>query len=411
MIHTTPMQRFLPVLALLFFFVSESFIKKGSSFALVSVIPLMISAGYLFFQFRKNSKEPTKDLFEFSVPAWSILVLVLLAGLLRFWKLGTLFEGLGWDEAYKGLDAIAIQDFGDRPVFLNWNAGRDALVAYLVALSHVFFGYSVMSVRMASALAGTLSVLFIYLFAKELFGKQTAWIAAFLLAVSKWHMIHSRYAVRAALFPLFELAALYLTVRALRSDKPKLLLLAGLVTGIGFYTYTAYRIFPFILICLLLDKSLRSKAILYWKFALAGAVVCTMVLLPFIVYTVQNPEGVFDRMGRTAVWDQGGDKHPLLRVLGSVGSTLGMFTFSGDPIIKHNVLAEPMLSPFLCGAFLLGIVALFSRSRPVAIFLLTYLMFSLLPGFLTLHAPQASRTIGAAPPAMIIAAIGLMAAG
>src|SRR5438046_3170845 len=47
----------------------------------------------------------------------SILVvtaLILFGALLRFWRLDHLFDGLFWDEAYKGLDAIAIREFGER---------------------------------------------------------------------------------------------------------------------------------------------------------------------------------------------------------------------------------------------------------------------------------------------------------
>jgi len=405
--------QFLPLVSLILFFASESFLKKGISLPvqLFCLLPLLISAGFLFQQFRQMSEDPWNNSDEFDFPSWSVFAIVVLAGLFRFWKLGSLFEGLGWDEAYKGLDAVAISEFGDRPVFLGWNAGRDALVAYLIAITQYFAGHTPFTVRFVSALAGTLSVLFLYLFARELFGRRIAWISAFLLAVSKWHIVHSRYAVRTPLFPLFELAALFLIVRALRSDRPKLLLFAGVVTWIGFYSYTAYRIFPLILACLLLDKGLRSQAVKYWKYVLGATIVCAAVVLPLAAFTIQNADIVFDRVGRTAVWNESADKHPVTNLLNSVAATVGMFTFSGDPIIKHNVDGDPMLSIFLCGVFLLGLIVLLSRAKPFAIFLLAYLGLSLLPGFLTVQAPQASRTLGAVPPAMLISAIGLMSAG
>jgi hypothetical protein len=59
-----------------------------------------------------------------------------------------------WDSAYKGLDAIAIREFGDKPVFLDWNAGREAMIAYLVAASQRIFGTTVISVRIVVALTG-----------------------------------------------------------------------------------------------------------------------------------------------------------------------------------------------------------------------------------------------------------------
>ncbi len=74
--------------------------------------------------------------------------------LFRFWKLDSLFDGITYDEAYKGLDAIAIREFGERPVFLDWNGGREALVAYLVAAAQTFFDYTSISVRVVTAIAG-----------------------------------------------------------------------------------------------------------------------------------------------------------------------------------------------------------------------------------------------------------------
>ena len=130
-----------------------------------------------------------KDLLKHAV---LIAVLIIAVGaVFRFWRLGSLADGMAWDEAYKGLDALAIRQFGERPVFLNWNAGREALIAYLVAASQYFFDYSIVSVRAVLAFFGVLTLVFVFLLSRRLFNDRVALIATFLLAVSKWHIMHS----------------------------------------------------------------------------------------------------------------------------------------------------------------------------------------------------------------------------
>src|SRR5439155_289534 len=96
--------------------------------------------------------------------------------------------------SYKGLDAIAIRQFGERPIFLNWNAGREALVAYLVAGMTFLSGYTAFSVRAVEALAGVATLFFFYLLAKRLFGYRIALLCLFFLAdlrsdcLFAWHV-------------------------------------------------------------------------------------------------------------------------------------------------------------------------------------------------------------------------------
>src|SRR5262249_22081254 len=148
-----------------------------------------------------------------------VITLIFIAAFFRLWKLGNLFDGFFWDEAYKGLDAIAIREFGERPIFLNWNAGREALVAYLVAFLTKIFHYSFFSIRAVEALAGILTLVFFYLFVKKIFNQKIALLCLFLLAVSKYHILYSRFGIRVNLILLFEMASIYFLADALSSSQ------------------------------------------------------------------------------------------------------------------------------------------------------------------------------------------------
>jgi len=350
---------------------------------------------------------------------WNSLIvasIILVACFLRFWKLGTLFDGMTYDEAYKGLDAIAIRNFGERPIFLDWNGGREALIVYLVAMTQVFFDYTSVSVRMINAAAGCLSILLIYLFARSIFNNQIALLSAFLLAVSKWHIIHSRYGVRAGLYLVFEVATLYFLARALKSSEKKTgsFLAAGVIGGLGFYTYIAYRIFPLVVLALVGEKSFRQNVLRHWKGIAAAAIVCITIMAPLAKFYLENRASLTDRMNRTQVWNQPkrGGEGPLKLVLDSTLKTMGLFTFQGDPIARHNVNDEPMLSPFSTAFFILGaFVVLIHPGKTGARFFIVYFFATLLPGILSVGAPNVPRVFGCLPVAVLFTSFGIFTAG
>ena len=387
-----------------------------SRYSFLYVVPFIS-----LFILKRSPQEPKSGiLFSFhpnrsQVSVWIAIALILIGGLFRFWRLGSLFDGMAWDEAYKGLDAIAIREFGERPVYLNWNAGREALIAYLVAGSQHFFDYSIISVRAVLALAGTLTLAFCYLFFRKIFNQNVALLSTFLMAVSKWHIIHSRYGVRVALIVLFELSALYCVARAMNTSRRNSwwLILAGAITGLGFYTYIAFRIFPLVLIVLVLQKDVRAFLRNQWKGVLAGLIVFLVVLFPLARYFVENSSALTERISRTAVWSAVStkDESPAHMVMRSTLGTLGLFTYQGDSIPRHNVAEEQMLSPFSTALFLLGVLlTLINFRKHYAWFLILYAVLTLVPGFLSVQAPQVSRTLGCVPPAMAFTAFGLIAA-
>ncbi len=414
----------MPAIVLLFFIAAEAFLKSHLKNPLhpVCLGIFVLCVAYFLYYFRRNpqgvavwenflSQKPS-----YRWNSWIVAGIILLGCFLRFWKLGTLFDGMTYDEAYKGLDAIGIRELGERPIFLDWNGGREALVAYLVAAAQSLFDYSSVSVRIVTAIAGSLSLLFFYLFVKTIFNNQLALISTFLLAVSKWHIIHSRYGVRAGLYPFFELASLYFVARGLSSDRKRtgFLIAAGVIGGLGLYTYIAYRIFPFVLLAFLAERTIRANLSRHLKPILAGIIVCLAVAAPFAKFSMENKESLTDRMKRTMVWRQKGNEEqsPAKLILESTAKTLGLFTYKGDSIARHNVKEEPMLSPFVTAFFLLGVLmVLLNLGKPYGRFLLLYFLFTLLPGVLSVGAPNVPRVFGSLPVAILFTSFGIYSAG
>ena len=413
----------MPALVLILFIAAESVLKTHLNTFIqpYGVAALILCIAYFLYYFTRNPEGSALwENFTSQTPLskWNVVIvatILLLGCFLRFWKLGSLFDGMTYDEAYKGLDAISIRQFGERPIFLDWNGGREALIGYAVAATQSFLDYTSLSVRVVTAFAGCISLLFFYLFTRTIFSNNIALVSTFLLAVSKWHIIHSRYGVRAGLYPAFELGTLYFLSRGLNSDKKRTgsLIVAGLIGGLGLYTYIAYRIFPFVLIAFLLERAVRNNLGKQIRGILAAVVVSLMIIAPLAGFYMENTQSLTDRMKRTQVWKQTGKdgEGPVKLILDSTVRSLGMFTYRGDAIARHNVNEEPMLSPFMTPFFILGFVLVIIHFRKnYAKFLLFYFFLTLLPGILSVGAPNVPRVFGCLPVAILFTAFGLCGA-
>src|SRR5579872_100475 len=131
-----------------------------------------------------------------------LILIVLLAGFLRFYKLGQIPPSLDWDETAHGYNAYSLLKTGrdEYGYFLplsirSFDDYKPPLYTYMVVPSVAVFGLDDFAVRFPSAALGTLAVLFTYLMVYELFKrKDLALTSALFLAISPWHIQFSRVA-------------------------------------------------------------------------------------------------------------------------------------------------------------------------------------------------------------------------
>lgn len=209
-----------------------------------------------------------------------LLIILFVAGFLRFYRLNELPPGLHRDEASAGWNAYAIwktgRDEHQRRLPLVFEAFGDwkrPLNIYLTAVLVPIFGLNKFSVRAPIALLGTLSVGLIYLVTKEIFcqppakagsdktvrGQDCQWsevkdklpfLSAGLLAISPWHVYMSRTGLGWNTVGLFlTLLAIYLVLIARR--RIALITLAAVVFGLSLFSYASNQIFtPLFLLAL-----------------------------------------------------------------------------------------------------------------------------------------------------------------
>ncbi len=355
----------------------------------------------------------------------ALAMLLGFAFFLRFWNIEHLPAGLYPDEAMNGVDALRANETGQYQFFYPNNNGREGLFINLQAFSLLLFGTSVAALKLWSAIFGTLTVLGAYLLAKELWQKRgVALFSAFLVASSYWAINFSRIGFRAIMVPCILLFSFYFVFRGLRTKNLLSFFVGGLIFGLGFHTYIAFRIAPAILVILAIGGyfSYKNFFALFWRHAVAFAIGAAITLAPMIATFAMHPEYLSSRSASISIFSpEVNHGHLFLTFAKTFGLSLEKYTFVGDMNWRHNYPPYPLLD-FVSGAlFLSGFVLLISRvfllmkrrwkdrernrELMISLFLLGWFFVMLAPEFLTEEGvPHALRSIGTLPAVFLIAA-------
>jgi 4-amino-4-deoxy-L-arabinose transferase-like glycosyltransferase len=225
-----------------------------------------------------------------SVLLWATLIL---GAVLRLAALGTVPGGLNSDEASSGVEALSVLQtgadlWGNRlPVwFPAWGSGMNALYTYIAVPVIWLFGLSTVTLRAVGAVFGILTLPVAYAATRLHFGRDTALVTTFLLAVLPWHVMASRWALDSNLAPLFFTLGLYTLGRALR-DGGRWPLLAFLPWSVAIYAYPVviYAIVPGSVGIIAFNWRRMLAA---WKPWLGGIVIAKLVALPFGLFLIKN---------------------------------------------------------------------------------------------------------------------------
>lgn len=339
-----------------------------------------------------------------------LLCLLAITIFFRFWQLGSLPPGLHPDEAANGLDIFRILEQKDfRPVY-DTNGPRESLFFFLQAIPVAILGNSILALRIVPALVGVFAVIFTYLWAKAWFGRRVAYISALFMAVNPWTVTITRDGFRASMTPLFVALALWLYTKAVRTLNKRWWIASGVVTGLGMYTYLAFKLFPLALGTMLVFFLIKRHEL--WrkwsKLMLTSLVAFAITVAPLFYYSVRHPE-INARTGGTSFLNKDLNGGQPLRVLTENAiKTAGMFNLKGDENYRHNMGGQPLLNTFAGVMFLLGLlVSLGHLFRPRHFALISVFFVMLLPELLTAEGiPHALRAYGAVGPTMILAGLG-----
>jgi hypothetical protein len=354
---------------------------------------------------------------------WSLLVLAVF-GLMAYFRFSHLDEvpyAMWSDHAEKYLDIVDVLN-GWTSIFFTRNAGREPIQFYATAAAIKWFGasFSYLTLKSITALAGLLTLPFMYLFGKEVGGKWTGLAAMALAGVAFWPNILARVGMRLPFFPLLLAPALYYMVHGFKNRKQNDFVLTGIFVGLSVYGYTSARITPLViglgLALYLAHRVSRGHRVQTLWWVGIAALIATVVAIPFLRVTFDLQDAVFYRtLTRMSAAERPLPGEPLELFLKNMWNALRMFTWDFGNTWILAPPGRPALDWVSGALFHFGLVIVvvrYLKSRSwVDLFLVLSIPVLLLPSVLALafpiENPHPSRAGGAIIPVFTIAGIAL----
>jgi hypothetical protein len=351
----------------------------------------------------------------------ALLAAVALTVFYRFYRLGQVPPEMFSDHAEKLTDVSNVLQ-GQYSIFFPRNTGRELLQMYLTAaVARVFnTGLSFITLKIGTAIAGIVTLPFIYLLGKEVANRRVGLYAFVFAGMAYWPNVISRVALRFTLYPLFVAPTLYFLIRGLRRGNRNDFILAGIALGLGLHGYSPFRLVPLVVVAAVAlfifhrdSRGLRPQAV-WWLVLLA--LVSLFVFLPLFRYALDNPE-MFSHRALTRL---GSIERPLTApfwriFLSNLWDAMTMFFWSNGDIWVHSVTGRPALGVVSAALFALGsilVIVRYLRKRTwLDLFLLVSVPLLLLPSILSLafpdENPSLNRTGGAIVPVFLFAGLAL----
>jgi len=196
----------------------------------------------------------------------ALFIIITIGSIVRLVLIGSVPPGLNQDEASIGYDAYAILHYGiDRngihnPIHLiAWGSGQNALYAYFSMPFIYLLGLTPLTTRAVSIIFGIIGLLAFYYLVKRLSNnKHLGLISMFLLAISPWHIMMSRWGLESNLFPSLVLLSVLLLI--VSYQRYKYFPVACGLFALSLYAYgTAYFFIPVFLLLVLIYSFLCKK--------------------------------------------------------------------------------------------------------------------------------------------------------
>lgn len=189
-----------------------------------------------------------------------LIQILLLAGALRFFMLGSVPISLNWDEVSQGYTAYSIMKTGadewgtKLPLFFrSYGEWKSAVYIYLLVPFIKILGLNAWSVRLPAALASIACVYGIYLLGKKLYSERVGLWAAFLMAVTPWSLMLGRPAFEANVALALMLGGVYLFLTQRYA-------VSAILFGLAPHTYNSAKIvIPLMVVYLIWSTKLYKK--------------------------------------------------------------------------------------------------------------------------------------------------------
>ncbi len=223
-----------------------------------------------------------------------IIVILLITLITRFVRLDFSPPSLSNDEISIAYDAYSVaHTLHDEhnhflPLsFQSHNTYKAPLTIYAAIPTTLLLGNNEYSVRLPSAILGTLTVLFLALLVFELTQNlNLSLISGFILSITPWHIYTSRMALESNLALFFVVLGIYCFYKGLNLNNKIIIVLSFISFALSIYAYhTEWGFTPLIIITLLFLnlKKIIKKPIFY-----VGLIIFFISISPIVFDSIKN---------------------------------------------------------------------------------------------------------------------------
>lgn len=384
-----------------------------------------------------------------------LIFIIILAFILRVYKVSEYPAGLNADEAAIGYNAYSLiqtgkDEFGHSwPInFQSFNDFKPGLYFYLVLPFVKILGLNELAVRLPSVILGTLSVYFLFLLVKKVFDdERLALISSFLLSISPWAIHFSRggWETNAATF--FIIVGVYLFIHLFKNQKfsrPQKLsalaecgqvILSSLFMVLSMYTYHSARVIsPLLIIGLTIFNYKQIFVKRNLKNLLITAVLSFLLMIP-LLKSLTSSEGT-SRFSGVGIFADKGPYSKTNELRGQHGNPNdlyikvthnqyleyglqfidnylrhfngGFLFINGDEIQRNKVPETGQMYLVEIPFLILGIYFLLKKRPRGWSFILWWLFVSPVASALTFQSPHAIRALNMVIPLVIVTAYGIL---
>ena len=340
-----------------------------------------------------------------------------MAFLLRTISLSTHPYPWSGDEASIGIEARRILN-GEITNFFDTGWSLQPNWSFVpTTITEMIFGQNILAVRLTSALAGILAVLFVYLTARVLFNPTIGLMAGAFLATLPYNVHFSRIGVSNIVDSLMSSFLFWLIAKALKDEDPRFYYSAGIVGGLSIYTYAGTRLALILGVITFLFVIIRQRGYLSsnWKYLVTFLFGIILSMAPQAAYFARHPDIFLGRLGQEGIlFNDWLAQRAIQTGQSQVDILINQFTrttmvFIASPAPGNFLNSpEPYLTIIGSIVFLLGMGYSLANMFETRYFILLVWFWAVIifGGILTLNPPANTRMLMTSPPVAILMALG-----
>ena len=350
---------------------------------------------------------------------WKEMILVLaviaLAAWARLYRLAEMPPGLELEEAALARRALEIVH-GARPwPWQRAEPGTSWAYPYFLSLFYWLSGPGYLTIKLPAVLSSVLTVIPLYLLAREMMRPATAIAVITLYATSRWGINVARWGNVHTLTPLFASLALWLTWRAVHTGRWRYWITGGLTMGLSQYGDSTAWAIPIVATLFILWRAISPKGYLarHWRavWLFYGLALLIWIPLSWTLATKPPPLAESERLALALESTPTATPEPD-RMSETFWHNLLAYTqafhYRGDTDPRRNLVGAPQLEEITAVLLVIGLGYAIARARrPGPVLLLLWCGAFLAMGILASDGPNSLRVYGLLPAFLLLCGLAL----